>query len=524
MNILRPSFALRFSAVLALGALSAVFSAAADVKSSLSVSPLFGDHAVLQRDKPIPVWGSAAPGESISVTFRNKTAKTVTGPDGRWLVRIGPFPATADPSDMVITGKTVLTAHDIIVGEVWLCSGQSNMEFKVDDGGFTYRANNAAAELAASNCLQIRQIEIERAVATTPATDVKHVDWEVASPQTVGRFTAVGYFFARDIHRSTGIPVGIILSCWGGTPVESWMDDKARASTSLSAKLADRWKAEKLKWPPERVAKYPSDLAAWNKAEAEATAKHTKNPLHWPQPPASDDSPAAPGGLFNAMIAPLEPAAIRGVLWYQGEGNTGHPDEYGELFTAMIRSWREGFGQGDVPFYFVQLANFGDPAEIVQRDWALLRDEQAAALALPATGMAVTIDIGEADNIHPRNKQEVGRRLALIAKTNIYGVTPEVTGPMFSSATPEEKGLRVHFTHVGTELQARGGAPTSLEVAGADKRFFPATGKIEVDTLFASSPDVASPVAVRYAWTNAPAANIYSDDGLPVVPFRSDNW
>jgi sialate O-acetylesterase len=515
-----PAFRL-YSAALALAFAAALPSAHA---TDAALSPLFGDHSVLQRDKSLPVWGTAGPGDTVAVTFQGQSVKAVAGPDGKWTARLGPFPASTEPSDLVVSSANTVTVHDVLVGDVWLCGGQSNMEFKVDDGGFTYRVNNSKEELAAANYPLIRQIEIERAVSTTPVSTPSTKGWKVASPDTVGKFTAVGYFFARDIHRSTGVPVGIILSCWGGTPVESWMDDEARASTSLAATLDTRWTTAKAAWPPERVAQYSVDMEAWNKAEANATATHTKNPLHWPQPPSTDASPARPGGLFNAMIAPLEPAAIRGVLWYQGEANTGHANEYAELFSTMIRSWRHGFGQGDVPFYFVQLANFGNPYEFKNRDWAELRDGQAAALALPATGMAVTVDIGNADNIHPRNKQEVGRRLALIAKTNIYGVAPEVTGPVFASATVEGPAIRVHFTHSGTELEARGGPAACVEVAGADKVFHPALAEVQVDSLLVSSPDVTAPVAVRYAWTNAPSPNLYSDDGLPVVPFRSDSW
>jgi sialate O-acetylesterase len=520
MNTLRPFLNLRtLPAVLAL-----VISGASATAADVSLSPLFGDHAVLQREKPVPVWGTAGAGDTVTVTFHGQTAKAVAGADGRWLARIGPFPASSEPADLVASAGNTVTVHDVLVGEVWLCSGQSNMEFKVDDGGFTYRVNNSREELAAANYPLIRQIDVERTVATSPASSLAKVEWKVATPETAGRFTAVGYFFARDIHRALGVPVGIILSCWGGTPVESWMDDAARSSTTVAAALDARWAKAKSEWPPERVAQYPKDMDAWNKAEANATATHTKNPLHWPQPPATDSSPARPGGLFNGMIAPLEPAAIRGVLWYQGEANVGHASEYAELFPTMIRSWRSGFGQGDVPFYFVQLANFGNPVEIDHRDWAQLRDSQAAALALPATGMAVTVDIGNADNIHPRNKQEVGRRLALIAKANVYGIAPEVSGPVFSSATPEGGSIRVHFAHSGTELEARGGPPATVEVAGADRVFHPALAEIQVDTLVASSPDVPTPVAVRYSWTNAPSPNLYSDDGLPVVPFRSDSW
>jgi sialate O-acetylesterase len=224
------------------------------------------------------------------------------------------------------------------------------------------------------------------------------------------------------------------------------------------------------------------------------------------------------------MIAPLQPDAIRGILWYQGESNSDHPGEYGELFTAMIRSWRATFGQGDLPFYFVQVANFGNEKEREDRNWARLREGQAQALLLPNTGMAVTIDIGEAHNIHPRNKQELGRRLALIARAKVYGLPPESSGPTFATATPEGAAIRVRFTHAGDELSARGGAVQALEVAGVDRVFHPASAVVETDTLLVSSPDVPAPVAVRYAWTNAPEANLYGDSGLPAAPFRSDDW
>jgi sialate O-acetylesterase len=497
-------------------------SAAAD--ADVTLAPIFGDHAVLQRDKPVPVWGTSAAADSVAVTFHGQTAKATAGADGRWKLSLGPFAASAEPADLVVAGRSTVTLHDVVVGDVWLCSGQSNMEFTVDDGGDTYRVDRANAEVAAANFPMIRQLKVERTVATAPAQMVKTGGWQAASPATVGQFTAVGYFFARDIHRAVGVPIGIIDSPWGGTPVESWMSDAARNSTSIGAELDARWKRELAEWPPERVARYSADLAAWEKGQDDAKKNHTRNTIPWPQFPASNASPALPGGLFNAMIAPFEPAAIRGFLWYQGEANVGHPGEYAELFTAMIRSWRQGFGQGDLPFYFVQLANFGDENEMVNREWARLREAQAKALDLPNTGMAVTVDIGDAHNIHPRNKQEVGRRLALIAKARAYGLAPEVSGPVFASATREGKSLRVRFTSSGSELVAHGGSVHSLEVAGEDKVFFPAAGAIEADSLLASSPDVSAPVAVRYAWTNAPDANLFSDTGLPAVPFRSDNW
>ncbi len=497
---------------------------AAGADTDISLAPVFGDHGVLQRGKPVPVWGTAAPSESVTVTFRGQTAATTAAADGSWKVSLGPLEASSEGADLVVAGRGTVTLHDVVVGDVWLCSGQSNMEFTVDDGGFTYHVDNAAVELKTADYPLIRQLKVKQTVAAAPARTVATGGWEPASPSTVGRFTAVGYFFARDIHRALGIPIGIIDSPWGGTPVESWMSDAARKATSVSASVDATWAKAKAEWPPERVAQYPAQKAAWEKAEQEATAKHTRNMLQWPQPPSTDDSPYLPGGLFNAMIAPLQPAAIRGMLWYQGEANVGRPGEYAELFTEMIRSWREGFGQGDLPFYFVQLANFGNEYETVDRNWARLREAQVKALELPNTGMAVTIDIGDSLNIHPRNKQEVGRRLALIARANAYGIAPETSGPVFASATPEGKAIRVRFAHSGDELSAHGGEVRSLEVAGSDRVFHPALGSLEADTLLASSPDVAQPVAVRYAWTNAPVANLFGDNGLPVVPFRSDDW
>ncbi len=492
--------------------------------TNVTLAPLFSDHAVLQRDKPVPVWGDAGASDTVTVTFRGQTVRTIAGNDGRWIAYLKPLAATSEPADLVVAGQNTVTVHDVIVGEVWLCSGQSNMEFTVDSGGTTYRVDNVEAEVAAANFPLIRQLRIEKAVATAPARSARTSGWQPASPKTVGEFTAVGYFFARDIHRTLGVPVGIVLSSWGGTPIESWMSDAARDSTSVAGTLDARWSRWRSEWPPERVAQYPALMEAWQKAEKEAAATHTKNPLHWPPPPPTDDSPARPGGLFNAMIAPIQPGALRGVLWYQGEANVGHAGEYAEMLATMIHSWRSGWGQGELPFYVVQLANFGDPNERVDRGWARLRDAQAQVLGVPATGLAVTIDIGIAGNIHPTNKQEVGRRLALIAKAQVYGMRGAYSGPVFAGAKPETNAMRVSFTNTGGRLVARGGEVTSLELAGADGVFHPASSEIDGDTLLVSSWEANEPVAVRYAWTNAPDANLFNDAVLPAVPFRSDNW
>jgi sialate O-acetylesterase len=497
---------------------------AAAPRTEVALAPLFSDHAVIQSGRPVPVWGSAGAGDTIAVTFRGQTVRTAAGRDGRWTVTLKPLEPSSEPADLVVAGQSTVTIHDVVVGEVWLCSGQSNMEYTVNNGGSTYRVDNAEAEVAAAHYPLIRQLRIERGVAALPATTAKTGGWQAASPKTVGEFTAVGYFFARDIHKAVGVPVGIILSAWGGTPIESWMSDAARASTSVAGALDARWRKAMDEWPPERVARYPADMAAWQKAEAEAEAAHRKNPIPWPQPPASEDSPARPGGLFNAMIAPLQPCAMRGILWYQGESNVGHAAEYAELLNTLIRSWRAGWGQGDLPFYFVQLASFGERSERTDRGWARLREAQAQVLGAPATGMAVTIDNRDPGNVHPTNKQDVGARLALIAKARVYGLAVECSGPVFAGETREGGALRVRFTNAGARLVARGGEVKALEVAGRDGVFHPAAAQVEGDSLLVSSPEVGEPAAVRYAWSNAPEATLYNDAGLPAAPFRSDNW
>ncbi len=485
--------------------------------AEVALAPLFTDHAVLQCEKPVPVWGRATAGEKIVVTFRGQTLAATAGADGRWSVTLTPLAATAEGADLVASGTSTLTLHDVVVGEVWLASGQSNMEWPLA------KAHNAEKEIAAANFPLIRHIRIEHAIAGQPADTAKTSGWQSASPATAGVFTAVGYFFARDLHRKLGVPVGIINSSFGGTPIESWLSDSTLRGTTAFPAIDARWQKNLAEFS-ERQARYPVECAAWLEAEEKARTTHTKNTAPRPRAPVGPGTPYALSGLFNGMIAPLQPGALRGVIWYQGESNWPRAGEYAELFPALIRSWRAGWGRDDLPFLFVQLANFADPGDPTGRGWAPLREAQARALALPATGMAVTIDIGDAKDIHPTNKQEVGRRLALIAKATVYGLATDHAGPTFASATREKAALRVRFAHVATGLVAHDRTVQSLELAGADKVFHPATAKIERGTLLVSSPAVKEPVAVRYAWSNAPVANLYNGSGLPAVPFLSDNW
>lgn len=518
---------------------------AALARADVTLAPLFTDHAVLQRDKPLPVWGRAAAGEIVTVKFHDQARQTTTGADGRWIVYLDALPASSESAELSVTGKNALTLHDLVVGEVWLCSGQSNMEFTVDARPGTWqarsRATDAPAEIAAANFPLIRHVRIEQTVSETPADTVKTGGWQSATPQTVGGFTAVGYFFARDLFQKLGVPVGLVHSSWGGTPVESWLSPAALATNPAFAAVTTRWQQAVADYPAKKSA-FDTALAAWTKADATAKLDATaagaktkpktdgqkiyavwlqKNPR--PRAPRGPGDPWTPTGLFNGMINPLLPCAIRGALWYQGESNADRAAEYHALFAAMITAWRAHFGQGDFPFYWVNLANYKNAGDPSGTTYAFLREAQTQTLALPNTGQALAIDLGNPDDIHPTNKQDVGRRLALLAKNRTYGITGDDTGPTFAASAREGRALRVRFTHA-SGLIAHDKPVQALELAGADHVFHPATAKIERDTLLVASPAVTEPVAVRYAWKNAPEANLYNGAGLPAVPFRSDAW
>ncbi len=481
---------------------------------------------MLQRNKPVPVWGRATPGEAVSVSFLGQTVQTRAAADGRWSVFLFPMPATTMGADLVVKGSNTITRQDVVVGEVWLCSGQSNMELELN--GKNLRALNAAAEVAAANYPLIRQFKLKNTESDSPLETATGT-WKPCSPATASLFSAVGYFFARDIYRKLGVPIGLVNSSWGGTPIEAWSDRFDLASDPAFAVIGQRWQQTLADFPQKHAA-FVAALDLWTK-EKKAAEKGGPGPLAkflksspQPYPPNGPGAPATPSGLFNGMIYPLLPYALRGVLWYQGEANINHADEYHRLFAAMITAWRSRFEQGDIPFFWVQLANFEQPGDPTHERWAFLREAQSQTLSLPNTGQAVIIDIGDPANIHPQNKQEVGRRLALIAKAKVYDTPVDFSGPVFAAATREGSALRVSFTDAGTGLIAAGHPLQSFEIAGADRQFHPADAAITGETVLVQSPQVPAPVAVRYAWRNAPDANLYNGAGLPAVPFRSDGW
>jgi len=478
----------------------------------------FTDHAVLQRDIPVPIWGRGAAGEKITARFRDQTAETTTDAQGRWSVRLKPMPADSKGADLFISGQNSITLHDIVVGEVWLASGQSNMEWPLT------LAKDAKAEIASAALPLVRHLKIEHVPSDTPVDSVKTSGWQVASPETAGVFSAVGYFFARELSAKLNVPVGIIHSSWGGTPIESWLDERILKTTKAWPRFEKKWE-EALKVFPQKKAEYAALDRAWQKANEESRTTGKPNPLPWPHPPVGPGTAYAPGGLFNGMIVPLIPYALRGALWYQGESNVGRPAEYAELFPAMIQDWRKSWGQNDFSFLFVQLPNYADHNP-TGRSWAELRDAQNAALKLRGVGEAITIDVGEAENLHPTNKKPVGERLALVAESEVYKIAGvEGIGPLFASAQREGSAMRVKFTHAkGLVAVVQANSPTGFEIAAADKVFHAANAVVENETVAVSSPEVKEPVAVRYAFTNNPPVSLYSAAGLPAAPFRTDDW
>ena len=487
--------------------------------AKIMLAPPFTDHAVLQRDQPVPVWGwDTEPGATITVSFHGQTKESRVNQSGLWRVDLDAMPASGEGADLIVTGSTLVTLHDVVVGEVWLASGQSNMEFTLNNAR-TYPEEQARA----ANPL-IRHLKIEHEPADLPVASVRTSGWQSASPKTIGGFSAVGYFFAQDLAEKLNVPVGILHASWGGTPIESWIPESVLCTTRGWSRFNAQWQ-KALKVFPQKYAEQPALEAAWQKAEKDFHATGKPIALEWPRPPMGPGSAYAPGRLFNGMIAPLAPYALRGALWYQGESNVGHHDEYRELLPTLIASWRAAWPQGDFPFLLVQLPNFADnnPAG---RSWAQLREAQESALHVPATGMAVIIDVGDPDNIHPTNKRPVGERLALIALHQIYDQrTVEWSGPVVQSIQPEGSALRIKFSHATDLALHPSQTPTTgFEVAGSDKVVHAATAQLTGDTLVVMSPDVAAPVAVRYAWTNLAPASLFTGAGLPAAPFRSDEW
>jgi sialate O-acetylesterase len=620
---------------------------------------LFGDHMVLQRDSNVPIWGTAAAGSEVAVRLADQRAVARAGADGAWRIDLEPLPA-GGPHELVVeaAGET-LRFSDVLVGEVWLASGQSNMQMPLAGWG---EILDYETEIARADYPRIRLFQVERATAMQPRSDVATEGWQRCGPETVAEFSAVAYFFGRRLHREIGVPIGLIHTSWGGTLAEAWtsretlepmedfgaavrevaettLEDLAEMGRIREEEMATRRKAlseadEGLAEGAPLWAGIDLDDSTWSALELPLDftdesqmelggalwfRRRVEIPGHWlgselnlslgyiqeedetffngtsigstsgwqprsyvvpvelvregsnvitvrnadlggfggiwgdagdlalerpngdeiplagrwlhraglelgPLPP-SPNSPHRPSVLYNAMIAPLAPYAIRGAIWYQGESNVERAYQYRTLFPALIRDWRRAWGREELPFYFVQLAAFlPTTAEPVESAWAELREAQSMALALPNTGMAVAIDIGDAKDIHPKNKQDVGNRLARLALARTYGADVPDSGPIYRGMTRLGSRIRLDFEHTRGGLEARGGALQGFAIAGDDRVFRWADARIEDDAVIVWGDEVPDPVAVRYGWADNPDCNLINAAGLPASPFRSDDW
>jgi len=506
---------------LALTAAFSLFLFASPAIADVRLPALIGDNMVLLQNTDIPLWGWAEPGETITVSYGpcSRVWTTTADQNGKWMVETGPFEA-GPAYTMTIKGTNTIYLKNVIVGEVWLCSGQSNMEMPVNRlGGWRTGAKDYLDEIASADYPQIRLFTVKKTVADTPQADCTGA-WVVCTPETVGDFSAAAYFFGRNLHKNLNVPVGLIQSCWGGTVAEAWTSKKTLQADEDFAPILERFD-HKLQEYKAKTADYQHQLEQWK--EAVGTGRNDSNqPPQKPEPPKHPRGRNSPASLYNAMIAPLIPYAVRGAIWYQGESNAGRAYQYRKLFPAMIQNWRKDWGRGDFPFYYVQIAPFRYGTKFIAAE---LREAQLMALSVPNTAMVVTTDIGDPNDIHPRNKQEVGRRLALCALAETYGRGDTVcSGPIYKSMKIETGRIRIFFEHVNGGLVAKGGPLTHFEIAGENREFLPAQAVIDGETVVVSCKKVHHPVAVRFGWSNTAEPNLFNKAGLPASAFRTDDW
>jgi sialate O-acetylesterase len=485
--------------------------ARADVK----LPSIFGTNMVLQRDQKDRVWGWAEPGEEVTVEIAGQTKSAKANPDGYWQVTLDPMPA-GGPHSMTVKGKNTLTFEDVLVGEVWICSGQSNMQWSVNS------AKDADLEILTAKYPNIRLITVPNFGTQEPQKDFRG-RWVPCRPDTVRNFSAVGYFFGRQLHQALGIPIGLINDAWGGSACEAWVRRDILAADPKYAPLLQSWEERE-----KNYARQKEESASKGESSKEEP-KQTKGQNRRPQGlEAQMSGNARPGNIYNGVLKPTIGYGIRGVIWYQGETNAGRAYQYRDLFPLMIKSWRDEWDQGDFPFYWVQLADFMAESPAPRGSgWAELREAQTMTMdRLPRTGQAVIIDIGEGKDIHPKNKQDVAMRLARWALAREYGVPISHQSPTYKSMKREGNKIVLTFDIVGGGLrtfdvaEARGFA-----IAGPDQKFVPAQARVRgKDVVEVSADGVSEPVAVRYAWADNPVCNLYSAEGLPATPFRTDDW
>ncbi len=491
-------------------------------RAELKLPAIIGDNMVLQQKQADQIWGWDTPGTEVTVSFGAQTKTAKADDKGKWTLKLDPVPASAKPAVLTIKGTSTKELKNILVGEVWICSGQSNMQFAVNS------AIDADLEIATAKYPEIRLISVPNVGTQEPKDDFKGA-WSECSPQTVPGFSAVGYFFGRSLHQTLNVPVGLINDSWGGSAAEAWVRrdvlEKDPRFKTLMEKTVSQERAATL---PATKAKYEADLAAWKKLADQANKEHKLAPRGPSNPESWLTGNARPGNIYNGVLLPTIGYGIKGAIWYQGESNAGRAYEYGYLFPLMIQHWRDEWKQGDFPFYWVQLADFmAETPEPGDSAWAELRESQTKTQnAIKNGGQAVIIDIGEGKDIHPKNKRDVAERLVRWALAKDYGVKLVYRSPEFKSLEVQGGKAVITLDTFGSSLQTfdvkevRG-----VAICGEDKKLVWADAQIVAgNKIEASSPKVAKPIAVRYAWANNPVCNLYNKEWLPVTPFRSDDF
>jgi len=475
---------------------------------------LFSNNMVLQQGVTVPVWGTANDGEKVTVEFNGQKVSTVAK-SGKWMLKLNALKASNKPSVMTISGENTIKIENILIGEVWVCSGQSNMERQLGPRPPQKPIYNWQAEKASANYPEIRQFIVARKASDTMVSDVNS-QWVVCDTTSVINFSAVGFFFVRELYKKYQVPIGLLFSSVGGTPAENWTTRATLEANPELKSLAENY--------DKAVKNYALSLDSFNKAKATIYSKwaadtmaasiaHKKIPLK-PMPPRNPAGGA--GGLYNAMINPLIPYAIKGVIWYQGESNGGRGKQYRTLFPTMITDWRKNWNQGDFPFLFVQLAPYRGTDMMIREAQLMTLDK------VPNTAMAVTTDCGDSIDIHPTHKQPVGERLALAARALAYNEKIEYSGPLYKGFEVKGNTIEISFTHVGKGLLAKDGDLKGFTISADGKVFVTAKAEIKGNKVVVSSPDISAPTAVRFAWLQSPVVNFYNDDGLPASPFRTD--
>lgn len=489
-------------------------------RADVTLPDVIGSNMVLQRDQAAPIWGKAEPGEAITVRFNGQAKTTTAGAGGHWSIRLQPMRAKATPSTLSIEGRNKIELQDILIGEVWLMAGQSNMERRLRE------TDNGEQVIAAANHPNIRLFNVSRQVAFKHAPPPLGV-WRACTPDSVKEFSAAGYYFGVELQKELNVPIGLLNSSYGGTQAEAWTPVEYLAASVDLKPTVDRTKIWDEERPRVRV-QYDEAIRKWRE-EADKAKAAGAVPRPSPSVPDALREARIAASLYNNMIAPLIPFSLRGACWYQGESNEARAQQYGILLPTMIKAWRERWGEGDFPFGIVQLPNYRDSKdEPADEPWSHLREAQRlTAMTVPRTGLIVTIDIGEAKDIHPKNKLDVGKRMARWAIVDVYKRNLVKSGPVFQKAQVKGSMIVVTFAEVGSGLKLRNGTkPEEFVIAGADGKWRWAEAKIiGRDRVEVWSNEVAQPVAVRYAFNNNPKnPNLTNDTGIPAGPFRTDNW